>query len=89
MRLVDIAALMYISIGLADVLDVMSTATRIALHFRYSASRGYTKCLLVRISISVCWVDLSRYGRLLAVFIDRSTIAVRDWGSRTGHSSVV
>lgn len=83
----DISALMYMSVGLADVLGVVSATTHIALHLRHGTSRGNTKGLLVWISIIVDWVGLSR---LLNVLVVRSTIGVvRNWGSRTRHSGVV
>lgn len=88
-RLVDVAAMMYFSVRLADVLDVMSAATRIAVHFRHSASRGNTKTLLISISISPCRVCLRGYSRLLAVLGVWSTITVGNRGGRTGHSGVV
>lgn len=89
MGLVDIAAVMYISVGFADVLDVVSAAAHIAVHLRHSASRGNTKSLLVRISIILSQMGLSWYSRLLAVLGVWSTVAVRDWGGRTGHGGVI
>lgn len=85
----DIAAVMYISVGFADVFDVVSTTSHVVVHLRYSASTGTTKGLLVRISIGLPCVGLSGYGRFLIVLGIWSTVAVRNWGSRTGHSSVV
>ena len=90
MRLVDVASVMHICVRLIDMLDKVSTPTYIAPHFRDSASRGDPKRLLVRISISVCWVGLSGYSRLLAVLVVRSTVSiVRNWGGGTGHSGVI
>lgn len=89
MCLVDIAAMMNISIGFADVLDVLSSAGHIVGHLRYSASMGNTKVWMVRVSIGLPSVGLSGYSRFLIVFGIWSTVAVRNWGGRTGHSSVV
>lgn len=89
MSLVDVAALVYIGVWLADVLDVLSAAASIALHLRHSASRSNTRSLLVRISILLDWVGVSGYGRLLAVLVVWSAIVVRNRGGRTGHGSVI
>ncbi len=89
MRLVDIAALMYVSVGFADVLDVLSAASRIAFHLRHSASRGNTKSLLVCVSLSLTKVSLSGHSWLLAVLGIWSTIAVRNGGGCTGHCGIV
>ena len=89
MGLVDIAAVMNISIGLADVFDVMSSAGHIVVHLGYSASMGNTEGLLVRVSIGLARVGLSGYSILLFVLGIWSAVAVRNWGGRTGHSSVV
>ena len=88
-RLVDIAALMYVSVGFADVLDVMSAASRTAFHLRHSAPRGNTKSLLVRVTLRLSKVSLSGHSWLLAVLGIRSTIAVRNGGGGTGHCGVV
>lgn len=85
----DIAAVVYFSVGFADVLDVVPAATHVTLHFRHSGSRINTKSLLVRISISLSQVGLGGYSRLLDVLVVWSTVAVRNWGGRTGHSGVV
>ena len=81
--------MMNISIGFAGVFDVVSSAGDIVIHLRYSASMANTKGLLVRVSIGLSRVGLSGYSRFLVVLGIWSTVAVRNGGGRTGHSSVV
>ena len=86
MLLVNIASVMYTSIGFIDVLGIVSAAA----HLRHGASRCNTQRLLVGITIGMCWVGQSGYSRLLAVLVVRSTVsAVRNWSGGTSHSSFI
>ena len=89
MRLMNIAALVYVSVGLVDVLNVVSAASRTAIHLRYSISRGDTKSLMVRMSIGLSLVRLRGDSRLLTILVVWSTIAVRNRSGRPSHSGVI
>ena len=85
----NVATLMYVSVGLVDMLNVVSAASRTTIHLRYSLARGNTKVLMVRMSIGLSLVRLRGYSRLLGILVVRSTIAVRNRSGRSGHSGVI